>query len=180
MKYFRKIIGLVRSYFVHIQFDNDFKLNNFRIGKNFVIHSIKRISVGERVHIGSDALINCGIPSKEKSLLIGNNIYIGRSVQINAYRSVRIDDNVVMGDRVYISDASHNYDDRDVAIIDQGTGFYGSVLIKTGSWIGIGVCILPGITIGKHAIVGANSVVTKDVPDYSIVGGVPAKIISQQ
>ena len=103
MKYFRKIIGLVRSYFVHIQFDNDFKLNNFRIGKNFVIHSIKRISVGERVHIGSDALINCGIPSKEKSLLIGNNIYIGRSVQINAYRSVRIDDNVVMGGQAGIS-----------------------------------------------------------------------------
>ena len=112
MKYFRKIIGLIRSYIVHIQFNDDFPLNNFRIGRNFTINSIKKISVGQKVHIGSDAVINCGIPSDKKSLSIGSNVYIGRMVQINAYESVTIGDNVVFADRVYISDASHNYDEK--------------------------------------------------------------------
>ena len=68
---------------------------------------------------------------------------------------------------------------KNIPIIDQGTGFSGAVHIKTGSWIGIGACILPGVVIGKHAIVAANSVVTKDVPDFTVVGGVPAKIIKE-
>ena len=180
MKYFRKIIGLIRSYLVHIQFNGDFPLNNFRIGRNFTINSIKKISVGQKVHIGSDAVINCGIPSDKKSLSIGSNVYIGRMVQINAYESVTIGDNVVFADRVYISDASHNYDDKDTPIIDNGTGFYGPVYIHSGAWIGIGACIMPGVTIGKNAIIGANAVVTKDVLDYNIVGGVPAKVIKEQ
>ena len=180
MKYFRKIIGLIRSYLVHIQFDGNFFLNNFRIGRNSTINSIKRISVGQKVHIGSDAVINCGIPSNKKSFFVGSNVYIGRMVQINAYDSVTIGDNVVFADRVYISDASHNYDDKDTPIIDNGTGFYGPVYIHSGAWIGIGACIMPGVTIGKNAIIGANAVVTKDVLDYNIVGGVPAKVIKEQ
>ena len=58
--------------------------------------------------------------------------------------------------------------------------FAGEVHIKTGAWIGIGACIMPGVVIGEHSIVAANAVVTKDVPDYSIVGGVPAKVIREQ
>lgn len=180
MNLFKRIFNVLRSYLVYWKFDGSIYLNNFRIGKNYKINSFERISVGRRVHIGENSILNCPGPPEKKSLFIGNNIYFGRMLQINAYRSVRIDDDVVFGDRVYISDATHNYEKKDVAIIDQGTSFAGEVHIKTGAWIGIGACIMPGVVIGEHSIVAANSVVTKDVPDYSIVGGVPAKIIKEQ
>ena len=96
------------------------------------------------------------------------------------YKSVIIEDDVVMADRVYISDASHNSQNDQAPIINQGTDFYGNIHIKQGCWIGIGACIMPGVTIGRNAIVGANAVVANDVPDYSKVGGVPAKILGEK
>jgi acetyltransferase-like isoleucine patch superfamily enzyme len=54
---------------------------------------------------------------------------------------------------------------------------YGKVLVKKNAWLGMGCTICPGVTIGKYAVVAAGAVVTKDVPDYAVVGGVPAKVI---
>lgn len=83
----------------------------------------------------------------------------------------------MIADRVYISDADHNFKELDIPIIHQGDYFKGSIRLKEGCWIGIGAVILPGVTIGKNAIVGANSVIRKDVPDYAVVSGNPATII---
>ena len=57
---------------------------------------------------------------------------------------------------------------------------YGKVTVKKNAWLGMNVTICPGVTIGRYAVVGAGAVVTKDVPDYAVVGGVPAKIIRMQ
>jgi acetyltransferase-like isoleucine patch superfamily enzyme len=171
----KKSFSIARSIVIQLSFKNKFQLNGFRIGRGSVLSNPKSIEIGKKVNIGKDAIINCSY-SKSSTLFIGDNVYIGRQVQVNAYESVVIENNVLISDRVYISDATHNQVNYNEPIIDQGTSFAGKVLIKSGCWIGIGVCILPGVTIGQNSIVAANSVVTVDVPDYSMVAGVPAKV----
>jgi len=92
---------------------------------------------------------------------------------------VIIESNVLIADRVYISDADHNFEDREVPIRLQGDHFKAPVRLRTGCWIGIGAVILPGAAVGRNAVVAANAVVRQDVPDYTIVGGVPAKILRE-
>jgi acetyltransferase-like isoleucine patch superfamily enzyme len=83
----------------------------------------------------------------------------------------------MIADRVYISDIDHEYRDDRLPVIAQGVYSKGPVLLKAGCWIGVGAVILPGVTVGRNAVVGANAVVTRDVPDFAVVGGVPAKIL---
>ena len=137
------------------------------------------IEIGSGVTISDFVWLNASDPQKKKNvtLNIGDKTYIGRSVQINAFNNVKIGKNVLIADRVFISDADHNYLDKSKPIIDQGDRFVKSVEIKDGSWLGIGCVIMPGVTIGRNSIVTANSVVLRDVDDYSIVGGNPAKLI---
>ncbi|KUO75984.1 MAG: hypothetical protein APF77_24485 [Clostridia bacterium BRH_c25] len=73
---------------------------------------------------------------------------------------------------------NHNYKNINIKISEQGHTF-NSITICDGAWIGYGTIILPGVTIGKHSIIAAGSVVTKDVPDFTVVGGVPGKIIKE-
>lgn len=137
------------------------------------------VHVGGGVVFGEHAWLNAkddrrdGIPT----LRIGDGTYIGRFAQINAWRSVIIGRNVLIADRVFISDADHNYADTNTPIRLQGDSFVGAVTLLDGCWIGIGAVILPGVTIGRNAVVAANAVVTHDVPDCVVVGGIPAKII---
>ena len=111
--------------------------------------------------------------------MIEDNTYIGRMCQINAWGKVDIGKNVLIAERVYISDADHQFNDKSSPIIDQGDKFVGPIKVGDGSWLGIGVVVLPGVEIGKNAVVAANSVVTKSFPDYSVVAGVPAKVIKK-
>lgn len=152
-----------------------------RLGLRASLVEPRLICVGRRVLIGEQAWLNAkddrgdGFPT----LYIGDNTYIGRMVQINAWQSVTIAENVLIGDRVFISDADHKHADVNVPISQQGDAYLGAVTLKDGCWIGIGAVILPGVTIGRNAVVAANAVVTKDVPDFAIVGGVPARLIKQ-
>lgn len=137
------------------------------------------ISIDDGVHICADAWLNAkddrgdGMPT----LRIGEGTYIGRMVQINAWREVYIASNVMIGDRVVILDADHIFDRPDLPIRLQGDAFKGAVHLLEGCWIAAGAVILPGVTIGLNAVVAANAVVTKDVPSRCVVGGIPAKII---
>ena len=178
-KFISKLTTLYRSFWFLIKSGND-KFIKFRLGKNSKIINPSSICIGKKVNIGENAVINCHVDDHKIHLQIFNNVYIGRDVQINAYKSVVIESDVVIADRVYVSDATHNYNDLNKPIIDQGTSFAGEVRIGEGSWLGINCVVLPGVRIGKNAIVAANSVVSNDVEDYSIVGGVPAKLIKKQ
>ncbi len=137
------------------------------------------------IHVGDNVLIceHAWLTAKDRrgdgrgTLMIGDGTYIGRFAQINAWQDVVIEPNVLIADRVLISDADHNYADVNMPIIQQGDEFKGRVLLCSGCWIGIGAVILPGVRIGKNAVVAANAVVVHDVPDYAVVGGVPAKVI---
>lgn len=90
---------------------------------------------------------------------------------------ITIEDDVMLGSSVHIYVHNHKFDDPTLPIIQQG--YYPSepVLIKQGSWVGARVIILPGVTIGRNAVVGAGSVVTKDVPPFTLAVGNPARVI---
>ena len=167
---------------IRIVFSSFYKRKFFSSGKGLRIHfpikifNPKDVKIGNNVVLFEHIWINCINTDKKPSLKIGDNCSIGRFTHINAYQSVEIEDDVVIAERVHISDASHNYSNSKIPIINQGSDFIGSVRVKKGSWIGSGSVILPGVTIGKNAIIGANAVVTVDVPDYHVAKGVPATV----
>jgi len=138
------------------------------------------VEIGEKVHIREHAWFNC-VPREDgrPTLTIGDGTYIGRFIHINAFGSVVIEDEVMIADRVYIADTDHNYKDPSVPIIRQGDQVKGPVRLKRGCWIGTGAVILPGVTIGRNAVVGPNTVLHKDVPDYGMAFGNPAKVVTR-
>jgi carbonic anhydrase/acetyltransferase-like protein (isoleucine patch superfamily) len=152
-----------------------------RLGRGARLVEPQLVSVGDRVIIGAGAWLNAkddradGLPT----LRIGNGTYIGRLVQINAWRNVTIGNDVLIADRVFIGDADHRFANTTRPILVQGGHFAGDVYLRDGCWIGIGAVVLPGVTIGRNAVVAANAVVTQDVPDLAVVGGIPAKVIKQ-
>jgi len=152
-----------------------------RLGRGAKLINAQLIRVGSDVMIGEQAWLNAKDDRGDglSTLSIGDGTYIGRLVHINAWRSVTIGCNVLIADRVFISDADHNFADTGKPIRLQGDSFRGAVVLQNGCWIGIGAVILPGVTVGRNAIVAANAVVTKDVPTCAVVGGIPAKVIKQ-
>ncbi len=109
-----------------------------------------------------------------KHLRIGANCRINENVFI---QGAYIGDNVLIAPNVAILSTSHHYKSIDVPIVDQGNTPVSVPVISDDVWIGRNVIIKDGVKIGKGAIIGAGAVVTKDVPDYAIVGGVPAKLV---
>lgn len=113
---------------------------------------------------------------------IGRNVRIGEFNQISSCHTILIGDNVLTGRYVYISDNNHgNFEKKelDMPPIERPLSVKGPVIIEDNVWIGEHVCILSGVRIGKGAVIAANAVVTHDVPCYSLVAGVPAKIIKR-
>ena len=113
---------------------------------------------------------------------IGKNFVLRPNVQIYAdssdmLPSVKIGDNVMFGPGVQLHVNNHVFNSRSVPISEQGYIEKGPIVINRGAWIGANAIILSGVTIGENAVVAAGAVVSKDVADYSIVGGVPAKLI---
>ena len=147
-------------------------------GGNFIFrHLVKGAfkSCGKNVHFSP---INSRF--SYHSISIGNDVYIGPYAMFSSIKGITIGNKVLFGPHVYIMGGDHNYreigqymfdvkrkrDDDDLPVV-----------IEDDTWIGCNVTILKGVTIGRGAIVSAGSLVTKDVPSYAIVGGVPAKIL---
>jgi acetyltransferase-like isoleucine patch superfamily enzyme len=91
--------------------------------------------------------------------------------------TICIDDGCVLSEYVYMTDLFHGFDPTKGLIMSQDLISKGSVKIGESSFIGYRACIMPGVTLGKHCVVGANSVVTKSFPDYSMIAGSPARLI---
>lgn len=109
---------------------------------------------------------------------IGKGSEIGERCRISIVNSLDIGEKVLLSPNVYITDCDHEYRNVDVSVIDQGIVQKGQkVSIGEGSYIGINTVIVGIVKIGKHCVIGANSVVTKDVPDYCVAVGSPAKVI---
>lgn len=118
-----------------------------------------------------------------KKICIGNNVTIRPGTMLFASPlgseacQIFIEDYALIGSGVHVYVSNHEFSDRTKPIYQQGYSDIKPVVIKKGCWIGANAIILPGVTIGINSIVGAGSIVTKDVPDYSMAVGCPAKVI---
>ncbi|QIZ77314.1 acyltransferase [Ferrimonas lipolytica] len=112
--------------------------------------------------------------SDASELKLGENVRINENVFI---QSAIIGNNVMIAPNVAILSSTHSYERLDIPMVDQEDTFGLTPIIEDDVWIGRSVVIRHGVTIGRGAVVGACSLVTKDVPSYAIVGGVPAKVL---
>ena len=156
-----------------------------------VVGTLEIRKVGGTIFVGNDCLIEGYVVCENEGsqVVIGNNVYIGGSTVIDCAKSVTIEDDVLISYHVTIADTdghSTQFSIRknDLQAFRQGRVDWSSIpsmsiLIKRGAWIGARSIILKGVTIGEGAIVGAGAVVSRDVPDWSIVVGNPAQILRQ-
>lgn len=105
---------------------------------------------------------------------LGKGVFINHSAILSASGGIEFEDGVMVAPGVRIATINHDMNERHT------TYTYGKVTIKKNAWLGMNVTVCPGVTIGRYAVVAAGAVVTKDVPDYAVVGGVPAKVIRMQ
>lgn len=129
--------------------------------------------VGKNITIERKAFFGRGA-----GIVIGNNAGIGVNASIQG--PLTIGNDVMMGPDVIIYTRNHKMADLTRPIRTQGEAEARPVRIGDDVWIGARVIILPGVSIGKGSVIGAGAVVTKDVPEYSVVGGVPAKVIRKR
>ena len=172
----------IYSYWIQLEFGQ--VGSGVYIGKMYLLKGAKYISLADNVCISERCIIEVYDSYQDQRftpiLTIGANSHIGDDGHITCINKIQIGNNVLMGRKVFITDNAHGASDRtqlDTAPNKRPLTSKGQVIIEDNVWIGEMVCIMPGVRIGKGSIIGANAVVTKDVPPYCVVGGNPAKII---
>lgn len=152
-----------------------------------VIRGRKFIDFGKSLTTGVGCRFDCfpGLNPSSKKILFGDNVQINDYVHIVAMHNVTIGNNVLMASHIFISDNSHGSykgDENDTnPNVPPIKREYATAPVSIGdnTWIGEGVIIMPGVTIGKGCVIGAHSVVSKSIPDFSVVVGSPAKVIKK-
>lgn len=153
--------------------------DNLQIGKSVRIQCHRHVVVGNNVAIGSHSIV---ASYREGVIELGNNVNIGEYTHITCINSICIESGVLTGRFVTITDNSHGKTIKeDVAIEPWRRELVSSGPVRIGKnvWLGDKVTVLPNVTIGEGAIVGANSVVTKDIPPYCVAAGCPAIVIKK-
>ena len=165
-------------------------------GKGITLRHPGRIILGERVAIddyslldasgageegiilGDDAIIsrNCVVQGKAGAVAIAQKTNIGCNTIISSVAGISIGSSVIIAGNCYIGGGRYISNSLDIPMMEQGVYSQGSIVIGDDVWLGAGAVVLDGVQIGKGCIVGAGAVVTKDIPDYAIAVGVPAKV----
>lgn len=156
---------------------------NFKRIRNYIKYHLKFDKYGliknqhTNLHISKNVIL-----SPLKSITFGHDIYISTNVNIttNDKSKIKIGNYVMIAHNVLIIGGNHAIDRIDIPMILQGEGKQGDINIEDDVWIGAGAIILTGVSIGKGSVIGAGSVVTKNIPPYSIAAGVPAKVIKKR
>jgi acetyltransferase-like isoleucine patch superfamily enzyme len=171
-KYFRLIVRMLRR--------------KLFLGKRLKLDGIAFIGPGVVLQVGKNARIELGrwswvghgtkLRCHEGIVSIGAKTVMGQECTISAYQHVKIGRECVIADRVMFIDFDHGMVEVERPIRLQGI-YKRDVNVGNNVWIGYGACILRGVTVGDNAVIGTNSVVTKDVPANAVVAGLPAKII---
>lgn len=175
------VVDKIRWYFLSKRFG---ETNGYvRMGKDITIQHPECIYLGKRVGVGKNTyFLPCtkyaGVEYKPV-IKIGDGTWIGIRNSFACIDRVEIGRNVLFAGYVHITDHSHGYEDISSPIMSQPLISKGPVIIEDDCWLGFSCEILSGVHIGKHSIVAARSVVTKDVPPYSIVAGNPARVVKQ-
>jgi acetyltransferase-like isoleucine patch superfamily enzyme len=161
-------------------------------GRNLSVHFTSqldrqravRISIGNSVSLRKDVCLNVATedPTGEPVIVIDDNCSIGYGSMVSAKNRIHLERDVLVGQQVVIQDHNHAYEDIMKPIAKQGITEGGRIRIGQGSWIGRGsaiMCARGELTIGRNCVVAAQSMVTRSIPDYSVVFGSPAAIIRQ-
>lgn len=172
-KKIKRLVALLKTKFLY---------NFGSVGKRAVVYKPIQIDSPCNVELGDFSTIYdfCWliVSNKKGKIVIGDHSVIGHFAHIVAESKVTIENHVLVADKVFISDCTHNYENVNIPILAQGISVKKSIVIGEGSWLGENVCVC-GASIGKHCIIGANSVVTNDIPNYSVAVGAPAKVIKK-
>lgn len=158
---------------------------NVILGKGISIPNPSKVSIGDNTKLSSNCIlmaINKYLDDEyfNNTIYIGNDVYFSSNVFVSCINRIVISDGVLVGNNCYISDNSHgNMSKLELSITPYRRHLFskGTVYIGKNVWLGRNVCIMPNVKIGDYAIIGANAVVTHDIPSYSIAAGVPAKVI---
>ncbi len=163
-----------------------FLLLKLRYGKRFQTDGICFICPGVKFEIGRHATLSIGrwswvghgskIRVHEGQVTIGAKTVMGQECTISAYQHVSIGRECIIADRVMLIDFDHGVVEVERPIRLQGI-YKRDVRVGSNVWMGYGSCVLRGVSVGHNSIVGTNAVVTKDVPENAVVGGVPAKVL---
>lgn len=195
---FEKFICLVRGFFLklflskasgmvfvgrgsRIRFKHQIRSGKtLTIGDHVHINALSRegIDIGENVTILNNTIIECTgvIRHLGEGLVIGNHVGIAQNCFIQVRGKVTIGNYVIFGPGVSVFSENHRFEDPEIPVKLQGESRKG-VVIEDGVWIGANSVILDGVKVGRNSVIAAGSVVNKDVKPYSIVGGVPARLI---
>ncbi len=167
-----------------VQFGHKVKVGSgLNLMKNSLINALSYdgVEIGNNFTLGKYAIIECTgvLRNVGNSLKIGNNVGINHFCFIGVRGDIEIGNDVIFGPRVNIFSENHNYEDITIPIKNQGVT-KGKTIIGNDVWIGANVSIMSGVKIGDGCIIAAGAIVTKDIPPYSIIGGVPAKVLKNR
>lgn len=133
-----------------------------------------------RLEIGAEALLEPGVwltaPGYAR-IRIGSGTFLNRNVMVAAVSLVEIGDHCMLANGCFVTDGNHRFDDPDAPVPWQGFDSKGPTRIGDNVWCGANVVVTSGVTIGQRTVVGANSVVTQDLPPFSIAAGAPARVL---
>jgi acetyltransferase-like isoleucine patch superfamily enzyme len=146
-----------------------------------VVFGEGRIAIGTGTSIGPLASLSAGMPVHadvrgDPIITIGDRCTLGKGIGIVGHERIEIGDDIWTGHYVYITDQNHGYEDISLPIGVQ-MWHNAPVSIGSGSWLGHGCIVLPGVHVGEHVVIAAGAVVASDVPDRCVVAGVPARIV---
>ncbi len=167
------------------------------LGKNVTLRTPGNITIGEKVAIDDNTLLDggtgaesslrigektviskgCVVQAKTGPLDIGRECDIGAHVILSSVGGIELAPNVLIAGNCYIGGGRYNLDSRETPIMYQGIFSRGLIVIGEGTWIGASATILDGVKIGRGCVIGANSLVTGDIPDFSIALGSPARVV---
>jgi acetyltransferase-like isoleucine patch superfamily enzyme len=135
-----------------------------------------------RLEIGEQVLLEPGVwltAPGEARIRIGSGTFLNRGVMVASLDLVEIGEHCMFANGCYVTDASHRYDDPDLPVPWQGFTTKGPTRIGDNTWCGVNVVVTSGVTIGQRCVIGANSVVTSDIPPFSVAAGTPARVIRE-
>ena len=133
-----------------------------------------RLELGEHVLLEPDVWLTSPAPGR---IRIGGGSFLNLGVQVAAVELVEIGAHCMLANGCFVTDGSHRFDDRDRAVPWQGFTSKGPTRIGDNVWCGAHVVVTSGVTIGERCVIGANSVVTRDLPPFSIAAGAPARVL---
>ena len=180
--------GLTKLYSIWLSLAYPFASIGHNLSVHFTSHVNRkravRISLGNLVSLRKDVWLSVATEDStgEPVIVIDDNCHIGYGSIISAKNRIHLERDVIVAQSVLIMDHNHAYEDIPVPIVKQGITDGGRIRIGQGSWIGHGaaiICPKGELIIGRNCVVAANSVVTRSIPDYSVVFGTPARVIRQ-